>query len=650
LGIVVQNLEPDPTNPILECVVTRQYRRGTTLLRERKQPSAQDLTWGAICLLNDAHPLEAIEPLMMARSAGLEDAAVHLACAWRLAGDEASGTTVLATVREQALSAFGRACLERERGALSYATGALRQSVRELQSAWSLATADPIGRALLTGFNAALGLALSDAGFDERASRHLERGVDASDSVYLHTARVTCALNTGDVLGARRALEEAQALLADAPVAEAMLAYCHARVAHFVGDLEPAASHLTRAIQNAAQCGSQDIEFHARLQLATLEDARGQPHLARAHFARANRLATNPCARAFLEWRRGTYLMRNARPEGLARILEARAAFQRLERDREEGLTYLHVCEACLRHGDEDRAREALEAAVDARHALGNGARFALELRGLPSTQEFLNAAPLTAYERTLLEDHTRLEAIAVPRVKLRTFGTPALLISEHSVRLEAGVARCVELLAYLLETGEASLEHLQRDLYPDVAPSRSRSHIHTIRSAIVNAIPGLSVPFDPEKRTYRVAQHGVRLIWDVLEVRNLLDLQSPRPLRRAIEMMSTWSQPDATAEWIESLHTRLEARVLDVGITIIRAALDSKKGSLAAELALALQARFPLEVNAAVLLVEAILAAEGQGAAMRTLRRLQGDFEREVGDVPERLWLAFEPETTRVH
>ena len=119
--------------------------------------------------------------------------------------------------------------------------------------------------------------------------------------------------------------------------------------------------------------------------------------------------------------------------------------------------------------------------AVDARHRLGSGARFAAELRvlpfvfdyliSLPTEQHALRYASTELYLRMLIEDWRELEDNRASLVSLKTLGTYDLIFNGEHLRLNAGLSITIEVLVYLSEHGRANINVLADNIFEQQKP-----------------------------------------------------------------------------------------------------------------------------------------------------------------------------------
>lgn len=79
-------------------------------------------------------------------------------------------------------------------------------------------------------------------------------------------------------------------------------------------------------------------------------------------------------------------------------------------------------------------------------------------------------------------------------------------------------MGRTVELLAFLLRHGDASLTKLQRKLFPDVPAGRAKTYFHQVRVDVASRVPGLDIDYDEKRKLYRV-RGDTPLHWDVHEL-----------------------------------------------------------------------------------------------------------------------------------
>jgi hypothetical protein len=146
-----------------------------------------------------------------------------------------------------------------------------------------------------------------------------------------------------------------------------------------------------------------------------------------------------------------------------------------------------------------------------------------------------------------------------LPDVHLITLGSHQLLVNGQPVRLESGKARTCEVIAFMLEFGPAQIIDLREAIFPDRLPVLAREYFHHIRRSVSKAIPGLKFPFEPESRLYTVDASGVRLRWDVQEVRDALAFGGEAGLTRARALFTGSFMPGSELVWVQELRHELK-------------------------------------------------------------------------------------------
>lgn len=630
-------------NAILNCLTAGQFADGLCEYAAHADPGPEDDLWAGQCLVLLGRRVEGLALLGRARARGEEDAGALAAVAHRFGGEVARAGEVLDSLRPARLSAFGEAVAGRERGMLLLHAGRPREALPLLQRAWDTATGDALTRRFLGSISAALSLVLSELGRDASAVNHVNLAlpqVSPPQRAPLLWTRALSRMHTGQFADAEADLDAVAALQPSSDAAP-LLHYYRGLLAHLRGREAEAEGEYTRS---AAQATLQpETEFHARLRLGALATARDDPVAARQHLARAGGLLHGGQAgglrmEALLALRRGALLVRTHDPQGRALLERARRGFEALGLERDLGLAHLHLAEAGLRGGDVKAAHEHLTLAADLRHAHGSGTVLAAELRALPAVFEYLRGADHAAYLGVLWQDAGALEVHLPATLTLTTLGRHGLTFAGQRVRLNIGMARTVELLAFLLERGEASLEALQTHVFEGHDPRQARDYLHVARNALGKALPGLGVPFDRVRRVYRVQPCGVRLCWDVQELRQALRLGGESGLRRALDLYTGRFLPEADTAWAAGLRDELEWSLLRLGLETLETLHRQGQHAECVTLAPRLLEIHPLDVGVSALLVRALHPLRGAGAARQELERVSQVFVRELGEVPEAL------------
>jgi two-component SAPR family response regulator len=235
-----------------------------------------------------------------------------------------------------------------------------------------------------------------------------------------------------------------------------------------------------------------------------------------------------------------------------------------------------------------------------------------------------------------LLEDWRSLERNGPAEVVLTTLGGYDLRFKGKPVRLNAGLTRTVEVLAFLLEQGEVSLDQIQLSVFADHYPEQAKAYIHLVRQLVAKAIPGLSVPYQPVTKTYKLTTQGVRVTWDALEVQKALKVGGELGLRKALALYTGSFLPRSEGAWVEERRWDLEWSVVRAGLLAVDELFRQGNYKVCIELAERLIEINPLEAGISVLLVQAVKELDGVLAARSMLEQVMARFRSSIGDVPE--------------
>ncbi len=298
-------------------------------------------------------------------------------------------------------------------------------------------------------------------------------------------------------------------------------------------------------------------------------------------------------------------------------------AFEELDLEREAGIAQLHLAEAFSNQGAYREALVAVARALDARHAVGNGTLFALELRELPGVLELLVGQSSKSATRVFLEDWRTLEARHPQQITVITLGTYDLLINAERATLTGGRQKSIELIAYLLEVGEATLEQLCIDLYPEEIHTVAKSRLQSLRTSLHKNVPGLLIPHLKDKNVYTIEHPGWRLRYDAREVRHALENGGAAGVRRALGLYTGAFLGKSEQEWVEHKRLELEFAVSDAGVEALEDLLALERYDDCMALADRLLEVSPYNLNVCTVLIKAVARAKGVVAARTRLERI---------------------------
>jgi tetratricopeptide (TPR) repeat protein len=629
------------TSTHLELLAAGEYQKVLEMHAALSDPSPEQEAWAGWACAHLGRFVESSEHLNRSRARGYETAAPMLANVYAFSGETQRSLEVLESVNETRLVSLGHAMFARARGVVAFENGWLNQAVSHLQHAWDLASGLQEAGPFLPGIARLAGHCLSEAGFDHRAISIFSRGIElASPSAraQLIAIRALALVNTGELTQARDDLQCIAIEMVSAAFVPT-LGYIRSELSRAQGADEQATTQLLDLIETAQKSNALEVETFAYLGLCALATGAGAIGMARSYLARARRLTpeSNPSANALLALRHGALLNAANDPEASTALTMALAAFERLGMEREAGMTAVHLAEACLRQDDEHGAGAALLRATDSIHAMGSGARVAIELRALPNVLEFLMTLKPGAYPLGLLQAYRKLQANGTSVVQVKALGGYGLLVDGSSVRLDSGLARTVEVLAFLLEHGPSEVEQIQASVWEDAPPQLANKRFQHVRSEIKRHLAGVLVTFDKHSRLYQVKAEGVRLEYDVREVRQALGQTGERGLLRALLAYSGPFLPKSEGEWAYGRRYELEWEVAQAGLVTVQDVLRQGKLDRAEDLARRLL-EIRLDASIANVLLMVVSQLHGVEVARQELERLKGLFLQEIGVIPDQL------------
>ena len=633
---VVQNSK-NKINPILNAMLESRSADGVALFEHMTESTLEDQCWAGQCLVIVGRAQEGLLLLSQAAAQGFDDASPFVAGAYNVLGDTQSMRSTLDTIDSARLSPFAKACFTRDRGLLEYTEDRMPEALLAFEQAWALANADPVGRRAIRWFDAPLGLLHAELGRDQRALIYLDRAIKGNATARLLGLHALSLTYLGRLEDAEASLKLARQDHLSPALPPATFEWISGVLAGVRGLHNDAVQHLLEAVALARAQGDQQTEFFACLNLATLATVDESFSLARGYIARARGLAQTLSMHAHLALRHGSLLVRAGEvAAGLESLWLALKGLQSLGVEREVGIAHLHLAEALFRDGQGPEAFTQLSLAVDARHALGHGTMLAAELRGLPLVFEHVSLCKQGDYVFVLLEDWRALERNGPSEVVLTTLGGYDLRFRGKPIRLNAGLTRTVEVLAFLMDKGQVSLDQIQLSVFADHYPEQAKSYIHLVRQLVAKAIPGLSVPYEQSSKTYKLTAHGVRVTWDALEVQKALKIGGELGVRKALALYTGPFLPRSEGHWAEELRWDLEWSVVRSGMLAVEELFRQERYKVCIELAERLIEINPLEAGISVLMVQAVKELHGVLAARAMLEQVTARFRSSIGEVPE--------------
>lgn len=637
-------------NPIFEAYLSDQFEPGLERFSSLESPNAEDVLWAGQCFFGLDRNVQALDCFYRAHALGLEEGLVFAATILRFCASGVRAEALLRQVDQSKLSSFGRAIWRREYGLQLFAGRQLLEAQQELEHAWQLAASDQLGRRLLPRYSQSLSLVLLELGRDSAALKYLDVALEqipTNPGVLL--LRATARAYAAELAGAQADLDTFERLAASADRARAGLV--HGFLARTNGLIEKAASIYLETASNAKELVEWETELYAELALSALLTEQGDLYVAQAHLARARGLipkgqASSLTFEAILAVRHAALLTRHGNSEAIKVLEEAIVVLESRDLERDAGIAHLHLAEANFQANQQSQGFQALARAVNARHALGSRAYFALELRALPHVFEVVCATQQPGTE-ILREDWALLEAQSPQEVRLLTLGRYAIEVNGQAIKLEAGTSKAIEFLAYLLEVGESKIDSIIDALFLNGSHASARNRIHKLRESIAAQIPGLTIPFDKTRNTYQIQPLGVRLRWDVRVLRQHLEQGGSTGLKRALAVYSGAFLPSSDLEWVEHVRYQLEFSLAKLGIEAMRDLFDLERYEECLRLGERLAEIAALNIGVQLMVLKATSRLHGRLAARARLERVDPMIREDIKALPEvRFELEFpEPE-----
>jgi tetratricopeptide (TPR) repeat protein len=615
-----------------------EYLTGLNTYKSMSKPSPEDQRWAGFCLLMQQDPFAAQELLLTARGNGCAAAIIELAMLHRILGELDAAHTILLEFNPEDADVLDQTLAAQELGAIFYGKGELWAATEAFEHACQLAASMPASYLRVCELHFYLGRVLADQGHSKRALEAFNAAlVDSSGKrIFKLGARAECLIHLGRLPEADRDLTEAEALLPLLPMAKPVMRYVRGLYERARGAHELALEALNDSIALAHEVDEIETELYSHTQAAAVLTHLGQYNEARTHLARSRAIATLDKTQALVNWRAGTLLARQEKPNAISMLEQALQTFERLKLERECGWVRLHLAEAHARIGQVCEIENWLNAATDTRYALGEGSGLYIELRTLPKVFELLNAQPTTAYTHVLLEDLRKARGNVPVNLEVRTLGGAGLMADREKVRLNAGMQVTVEIMAYLILNPDRPLEQVLGNVaFPDSSPERSKSYFHLVRNEIKGALPGVSIPYNNASRTYSVEFGGMTTKIDFLELEYATKTADETGLLRALDLYNGPFLPYSDSEWVEAERERLEWAIINTALRVLETCSTNGQFERCIQIAERVLEIAPTDIAISLCLLRATQAAHGDLMARQVLERLQHRFLAELGEVP---------------
>ncbi len=628
-------------NLILECYLTDQFSLGIETFESLESVTAHDLLWVGQCHFGLDQNLEALHYFYQASGRGCPEGSIFAATVLRFIGSHRLSRELLSQCMLPTLSNFGTAAWYRESGLQSVEKRHLNSAILDLERAWQIASADPIGQRLMPRYSQSLALAFLEIGRDRSALQYLnfainQRNSQATSSILLLRSFVWAY--GGEFDKAQSDIEASNIYTPSPELSRVNL--IRGFIAQCQGLIEEATSVFLEVASSAKISGEWEAEFYAEIALCALLTEQGNYFVAQAHLARARGVIPMPredfaVHEAIIGLRHAALLTSQGKIEAINTLQHVIFIFGQRQLERNLGIAELHLSEAYFQADQQKNGLEALARAVSLRHAVGSPAYFALELRALPQVFEVVCCSKLRGTE-VLYQDWQTLEAQSPHEVRLITLGSYAITLNGQTLKFDSGTAKAVEFLAYLLETGESRLENIIEQLFDSGSYSTARNRIHKLREAIARQIPGLVIPHNKERNTYHLEPIGVRLRWDMREIRKSLELGGIIGIQRTLALYTGSFLPRSENEWAERKRFELEFNVAELGIEAMKELFRLERFDECLRLAERLASIASMNLGVQLMLVKATARVHGAIAARERLLHIDPMIQDDLRVMPE--------------
>jgi hypothetical protein len=584
----------------------------------RQQPlTPAEHFWVACAHVRLGHPLPAIEHLTRARLEGFETAAAMLGLVYQANQETKAAQFTLEGIQTEALDATGQMLYQQLRAALAHQNNEHEQASEAILLAQPHAL-EPQHRIFRPGLaKLALLIAAKTPGSDQHWMLEV---LDHLDPIQPQITSTSPEQHDQlEMVLEKTKLEHLNYMLqAHIHLIRAHHRHCRSRHEEAVKDLERVVA-LTVGHQQT------ELQFQAQLGFARVFMDTSHPvkHI-REHLERAQSLARKNDAReaqvqlALARWHT------HDRDEKVFDTLQAaQTAALNLQHRHDNAINYLHLCEAMLQYDQPEKADRALEAA---RRIFGrvDQANIELELEHLPLTRSKL----LSTRPREIDPNDTG-------EVLLKTLGTAQIQHNARHVKLNIGLSRTLAILTFLLEHPNADLSEIQLAVF-DGSNNQFRSYLHQSRYELQRQIPGLSLPYNREGRTYSIETNNLRLRWDAQEL-----LRALRELNYGdlVNQLEDYKGPFLNAldtPWTEEVRNRIETHLTQQGTKVLEQLHDQGRHGLCLQLAERLLKINPFLPEVVATQIRSTTELYGEEAGKRLQTEIARQLKAQFGGIPE--------------
>jgi hypothetical protein len=580
-------------------------------------PTPTDRFWIACAHLRLGHPLPAIEYLTRSRLEGFETAAAMLGLVYQAHQETRATTNTLETVQVEHLDTTGQMLHWQLQAALAHqendhetaSEAILRAQVHALEPQHRIFRSRLAKLALL--------IAAKTPGTDQHWMLEVLDHLDPIQPQITNTSPEQH--DQLDAILEQTNLEHLNYMLqAHILLIRAHHRHCQSRHEEGIKDLE-------RVVALSVGHRQTELQFHAQLGFAHVFMHPNYPtNRTREHLEQAQHLARhNDGLQAQLQLATARWHTHTHHQDVFDTLQTAQTAALNLQHRHDNAINYLHLCEAMLQYDQPEKANRALEAA---RRIFGrmDQANIELELEHLPLTHSTL----LSARPR-------QIDPTDTGEVLLKTLGTAQIQYNARHVKLNIGLSRTLAILTYLLEHPNADLNEIQLAVF-EGTNSQFRSYLHQSRYELQRHIPGLSLPYDRDSRTYSIQTNNLHLRWDAQELLRALHKLNHGDLLEKIEAYKGPFLNTLDTPWTEEVRNNIEAQLTRQGIIVLEQLHAQGKHDLCLQLSERLLKINPFLQEVLDIQIRATSACYGQEAGKRLQAEITRQLKAQFGGIPE--------------
>jgi two-component SAPR family response regulator len=165
---------------------------------------------------------------------------------------------------------------------------------------------------------------------------------------------------------------------------------------------------------------------------------------------------------------------------------------------------------------------------------------------------------------------------------------------------------------------------------------SQFRSYLHQSRYELQRHIPGLSLPYDRDSRTYRIETNNLHLRWDAQELLRTLSELNHSDL---LEKLEDYKGPFLNAldtPWTEEVRTKTEIQLGRQGIVILKQLHAQGRYEMCLQLAERLLNIDPFLPEVIEIQIRATSDCHGQEPGKRLQSEIIRQLKTQFGGIPE--------------